>query len=161
MNSPERKGPVPLREILHRALLAYLDVRHDGLALQGAPRPVPIVIARIYDFGGARTLYRQRRPACRSLDGVTAIHATITPSRRCADCEVRPVCTPQVRVDLLIATQTYRCLLAYSSARNFLEYDARLRKEQLAIDCVDTEITVVDRGSWGELHFRRVERARA
>ena len=161
MDLPERKGLVPLREILERALLCYLDVRHDGLVLQGERKPVNIALARIYDFGGARTLYRQRRPVCRSLDGVTAIHASITPSRQCADCKFRQVCTPQVRVDLRIASQSYRGLLAFSSARNFLVYEARLRQEQLAIDRVDTQITVVDHGSWGELRFQRVDRPQA
>jgi hypothetical protein len=140
----------PIRAILHRVLFQYLDVTRDGLRLRGEERPMPVAVARILSFGGARTLYRQRSPSCRSLDGVVAI---TEPLRYCAECELRPACTPQVRLDLIVRGRGYRCLLAYTSAKNFLEYDARLRRDHITIDQVLTEINVVDRGSWGELRF--------
>jgi hypothetical protein len=44
-------------------------------------------------------------------------------------------------------------LLAYSSAPAFLDYKAELRQPGRRIEDVVTKITVVNRGSWGELRF--------
>ncbi len=141
----------PLREILHRALVRYLTVTPAGLLLQKGELPRPSVEARILGFGGARTLYRKRKPVCRSLDGVAAVTDA---DKVCADCEDREKCTPQVRLDLIVEQRALRCLLAFTSARNFLEYEARLRRDGVIIEEVLHQITVVDRGAWGELRFR-------
>ncbi len=141
----------PLREILHRALVRYLTVTPAGLLLQKGELPRPNVEARILGFGGARTLYRKRKPVCRSLDGVAAVTDS---DKVCADCEDREKCTPQVRLDLIVEKRALRCLLAFTSARNFLEYEARLRRDGVVIEEALHEITVVNRGSWGELRFR-------
>ena len=145
----------PLREILHRALVRYLTVTAAGLVLKKGEVPRPTVETRILGFGGARTLYRKRKPVCRSLDGVVAVTDT---DKSCADCVARGNCTPQVRLDLIVEQRALRCLLAFTSARNFLEYEARLRRDAVVIEQVLHEITVVNRGSWGELRFRLIER---
>lgn len=154
MESSDRSGLTPLRQILHRAAIQYLDVKATGLKIEGEPNPVRVVVARIYDFGGSRTLYRQRKPACRSLDGVLSITRA---NLQCADCPQRHPCTPQVRVDMLVGNQSYRLLLAFTSATNFLVYESTIRKLALDLDRIDTEIRVNDRGTWGELRFRRLE----
>lgn len=136
----------PLRELLFRASARYLQVHPSGLVLDGAPRDR--VAARILHHTGARTLYRGRRPHCRSLDGVTALNG-----QACADCHDRKHCTPQVRLDLLIDGRPYRLLLAYTSATNLLAYRALLRAQQRDLPDVTTSITVIDRGRWGELRF--------
>ena len=141
----------PLREILHRALVRYLTVKPAGLLLDKSELPRPDVEARILGFGGARTFYRKRKPECRSLDGVVAV---TDPDKVCADCEARERCTPQVRLDLIIERHAYRLLLAFTSARNFLEYEARLRRDGLLLEQTLHQITVVNRGNWGELRFR-------
>jgi hypothetical protein len=141
----------PLREILHRALVRYLTVRPSGFELEpGAPLR-PVVEARILGHGGARTLYERRRPKCRSLDGLRPVMGDT--SRECATCAERSRCTPQVRLDLIVDRRPYRTLLAYSSARAFLEYEAKLRLQRVAIEDVVTRIHVTNRGSWGELRF--------
>ncbi len=140
----------PLREILHRALVRYLTVTPTGLLLDKDERPRPTVEARILGFGGARTFYRKRKPVCRSLDGVVAV---TDPDKACAECEDRQRCTPQVRLDLIIERRALRCLLAFTSARNFLEYEARLRRGGVIIEQVLHQISVVNRGAWGELRF--------
>lgn len=150
----DRTGFAPLREILRRAALRYLDVRPAGLEIVGEPHPLRTVVARIYDFGGARTLYRQKKPACRSLDGVVSITRK---NQHCADCPQRHPCTPQVRIDLLVGAQSYRCLLAFTSATNFLVYESMIRRAGFEYDRVDTEITVIDRAAWGEMRFRRLD----
>lgn len=141
----------PLRAILHRALTRYLTVTPRGLMLAGECRPVPVAEARILGFGGARTLYRERKPVCRSLDAITSIDHE---DRDCAGCPDHGACTPQVRVDLVIDKHAYRLLLAFTSARNFLEHVGRLRQDGIDPLRIDHQILVVPRGSWGELRFR-------
>jgi hypothetical protein len=143
----------PLRDILHRALARYLTVRPSGFVLHDDGRPPRrSVEARILGYGGARTLYRDRKPDCRSLDGVASITHT---GRRCTGCELRAKCTPQVRLDLIVDYKPYRLLLAQTSARNFLEHEAHLRQAGIAIETIAHRIEVIDRGSWGELRFER------
>lgn len=145
----------PLRAILHRALTKYLTVTPRGLLLAGGGgRPAAVAEARILGFGGARTLYRDRKPVCRSLDAVVSVQQ---PERRCAGCADLDACTPQVRVDLIIDKHAYRLLLAFTSARNFLEHVGRLRREGIDPLSADHQIVVTPRGSWGELRFRVLE----
>lgn len=141
----------PLREILHRAIVRYLTVRPCGFELKPGERLQPVVLARILGHGGARTFYQNRKPKCRSLDGVRPVSDDT--DRSCADCRTRARCTPQVRLDLIVERQPFRLLLAYSSARAFLVYEAKLRQRHVAIEDIVTTISVVNRGSWGELRF--------
>lgn len=153
MKEPARSRPdvEPLREILHRALVRYLTVRPRGLEIQPGDRLRPVVEARILGYGGARTFYRDRKPICRSLDGVRPV--TGDTDRLCFECDARARCTSQVRLDLIVERRPFRLLLAYSSARAFLAYEAELRRRRIAIEDVVTTIAVVNRGSWGELRF--------
>lgn len=141
----------PLREILHRMLVRYLTVRPGGFELESGAPLRPVVEARILGHGGARTLYERRKPMCRSLDGLRPV--TGDTRRACAECAQRSRCTPQVRIDLIVDRRPYRLLLAYSSARAFLEFEAMLRQRPVAIEDVVSRIHVTNRGSWGELRF--------
>lgn len=141
----------PLREILHRALVRYLTVRPGGFELERGERLRPTIEARVLGFGGARTFYQERKPVCRSLDGLRPV--TGDTNRTCRECEARRRCTEQVRVDLIVERRAFRLLLSYSSARAFLVYDADLKRRGVAIEDVLTKITVTNRGSWGELRF--------
>jgi hypothetical protein len=141
----------PLRELLYRVLVRYLTVRPCGLELKPGDRLRPTVDARILGHGGARTFYQDRKPVCRSLDGLRPV--TGDTDRACVECESRARCTPQVRLDLIVERKPFRLLLAYSSARAFLVYEAELRQRRVAVEDVVTTITVVNRGSWGELRF--------
>jgi len=140
----------PLRAILHRAMVRYLSVKPRGFLLTTRGDPLPVIEARILSFGGARTLYKDRRPDCRSLDGV---HSAIHTGRRCATCEQKNDCTPQVRIDLLADAQALRLLLAHTSARNFLAYEADLRVKRISLDQPLHRLEVVNRGTWGETRF--------
>lgn len=156
MNEQRRSGDVEiLREILHRALVRYLTVRPGGFELQPGERLRRVVQARILGYGGARTFYQDRNPVCRSLDGIRPV--TGDTERTCRECEARARCTSQVRVDLLVDAQPFRLLLAYSSARAFLAYDAELLQRRVAIEHVLTKITVIDRRTWGELRFSALD----
>ncbi|MCP4209250.1 MAG: hypothetical protein GY767_19685 [Shimia sp.] len=140
----------PLRELLQRAQRRYLTVRPHGFELNPGTPLQPVLEARILGFGGARTRYQDRKPLCRSLDGIRPISED---QRTCAECRVRFRCTPQLRLDLLADTQPFRLLLAHTSAKNFLLYETELHQRGLALNDVLHRITVINRGSWGELRF--------
>ncbi|MBI4583150.1 MAG: hypothetical protein HY717_03925 [Planctomycetes bacterium] len=79
--------------------------------------------------------------------------------QRCAECPELKNCTSQVRVDLLVDRRVYRALLAYTSAQQFLIYTGVLLQKKLKTDKVITRISVINRGSWGELKFELIKKA--
>jgi hypothetical protein len=139
-----------LRDILQRMMARYITVRPLGIDLGNNTKLIPALNCRILDYGAARTLYRNRRPVCRSLNAVTAIKDA---NKLCQQCPDRDHCTGQVRLDLLFENCPYRLLLAYTSAKNFLLYTGKLAEKKIEIQTTDTKIVVVNRGSWGELRF--------
>lgn len=153
--SKRRDDLEPLRAILHRQMVRYLSVGPRGFLLERRGAPRPILEVRILSFGGARTLYKMRRPDCRSLDGV---HSASHTGRRCASCEKKNDCTPQVRIDLLVDARAFRLLLAHTSARNFLAYEGDLRVKGIPLDQPLHRLEVVKRGTWGEIRFSHKER---
>lgn len=145
------RDPSPLRAILHAAIAKYLTVTPRGLVLDGADAPVPVLVVRILAHGGARTLYRNRRPACRALDGIRSVTA---PDKTCATCVDLGDCTPQVRVDLVVDRRPYRLLLAFTSARIFLEYVATLEARGTDPRAGRHRVSVTSRGGWGEVRWQ-------
>ncbi len=143
-----------LRDIVQRMMARYMTIRPLGIDLGNRRKLIPALNCRILDYGAARTLYRQRRPVCRSLDAVTP---TGESKKLCQQCPDRKHCTGQVRLDLLFENSPYRLLLAYTSAKNFLLYTGKLTELKLEIQAIDTKIVVVNRGSWGELRFCRAD----
>jgi len=139
-----------LRDIVQRMMARYITVRPLGIDLGNNTKLIPVLNCRILDYGAARTLYRNRRPVCRSLDAVKAIKDA---NKLCQQCVDRDHCTGQVRLDLLFENCPYRLLIAYTSAKNFLLYTGKLVEKKIEIQTTDTKILVVNRGSWGELRF--------
>ena len=139
-----------LRDIVQRMMARYITVTPMGIDLGNNRKLIPALNCRILDYGAARTLYRNRRPVCRSLDAVKAIKDA---NKLCQQCVDRDNCTGQVRLDLLFENCPYRLLLAYTSAKNFLLYTGKLAEKKIEIQTTDTKIVVVNRGSWGELRF--------
>lgn len=142
-------NPKLLRDILHRAVARYLTVSPRGLHL--GREVVPTALGRILGWGPARTLYKDKKPICRSLDGTISVTHE---ERRCEECTFKSACTGQVRVDLLIRGRAWRLLLAYTSARNFLVYEAELKARKIVIEDVEHRLEVFDRGYFGEVRFR-------
>jgi hypothetical protein len=143
-----------LRDIIQRMMARYMTIRAHGIDLGNNRKLIPALDCRILDYGAARTLYRNRRPVCRSLDAVKAVKDT---TKLCQQCGDRDHCTGQVRLDLLFENCPYRLLLAYTSAKNFLLYTGKLVEKKLEIRSIDTKIVVINRGSWGELRFCRAD----
>jgi len=125
-----------------RILPGGIELPHHGKTLRSLP-------AQIRTWRPARTLYQNKLPQCRSLN---AIHS-ITQDRACITCPMRRPCTPQIYIELLYDHIPYRLLLAYTSARNFLTFNAQLRRKDLALDTTPVLLSVRDRGRWGELCF--------
>ena len=140
----------PLRALLHRAPARYLSVRPRGFERHAGDRLCPVIHARIIGYGSARTLYQQREAHCRSLDGLSPLSDS---NRHCAECQRRARCTAEVRLDLFVNAQPFRLLLAHTSAKNFLLYEAQLRQRGIALEQVLHRIAVLNRGVWGELCF--------
>ena len=141
--------PLPIREILSRVLPTYLRVLPEGLEIKPG-HIVSSLEAEILNWGMARTLYRDRKPFCRSLDGLRALKE----NRDCVSCSTRKACTPQVRLDLIHPAGVFRLLLAYTSMRNFLLFTDGFPNEKRSGEGLRILVTVVNRGRWGEIRFR-------
>jgi hypothetical protein len=142
------KPPRPIEDLLRMLLARYATVRPDGLVLDPRAAPVADVMAKLVRSGPARTLYAEKRPSCRSLDGVRSLTG-----RECATCPDRSGCTPQILLDVEIDRQPFRLLLSFTSAKNFLVLVDRLRRESRPLEGTVVRIRVVNRGRWGEVCF--------
>ncbi len=138
-----------LAEILRRETMRWLSVKPQGFQLEPG-RIVPVVRTRLVRYGAARTLYQQRRPICRSLDGVTSSQP---PGQRCASCPKRDRCTAQIRLDLDIDRRPYCILLARTSANNFIAHATHLERRGLSVHDAVHLLRVRRHGSWNEVCF--------
>lgn len=127
---------------------AYLKVLPDGLRLPDGKLQQRLS-GQILWSGPARTLYQDRQPVCRSLDGLQALKTNDS----CCSCQRRNRCTSQIRLDLLHSSGVLRLLLAYTSARNFLLFLSAFQTNGCPIEGAFVTITVLNRGRWGELRF--------
>lgn len=139
-----------LTEILVRTGARYLTVLAEGFQLQPGEQVLPHLDVHLVSFGDARTLYRGRRPICRSLDGLGSVSDA---RRQCPTCPDRKYCTPQIRVELLHDEEPWRLLLAYTSATNIVRYLALLNARRLDPAGVCTRLQVQTHGTWGEVLF--------
>jgi hypothetical protein len=149
----------PIREIIQRARNRFLTIRPGGFEFEKGHPPVPQIEARIPSFGGARTLYRNKKPHCRSLDGIKPIKSLSDENLSCAQCKLRSQCTPQVLLNLIAGNNPYRLLLANTSAKQFLIYINELQNRSLALENHVHLIRVINRKSWGELCFSTLRSA--
>jgi len=137
-----------LHDLFASSFARYLSVHPTGMLFPHG-RLCTSVEATVHKCRPARTLYRKKKPVCRSLDGITSIKE----ENDCASCPDRKDCTAQIYLEMLVDGVPYRLLLAYTSARNFMQFASRIGKQGL--DLTDTRIliSVRDRGRWGELCF--------
>ena len=137
-----------INDLFSSSFARYLSVHPTGLRFPYG-RICPSVEATMHRCRPARTRYRNRKPVCRSLDGITSIKD----GNDCASCPDRKNCTAQIYLEMTIEAVPYRMLLAYTSARNFMQFVSRIRKQGLDIENTRILISVRDRGRWGELRF--------
>jgi hypothetical protein len=137
-----------LNDLFASSFARYLSVQPTGIRFpRGLMRSS--LTATLLTCRPARTLYRNRRPLCRSLDGIHSLKE----HNSCAGCADRKDCTPQIHIDLLINQAPYTLLLAYTSARNFMRFASQLTHKGIAVENCEVLISVRDRGRWGELRF--------
>jgi hypothetical protein len=137
-----------LNDLFASSFTRYLNVQPTGLRFPHG-RLRCSVAATLLTCSPARTLYKNRKPICRSLDGVRSIKQEAS----CTSCPDRKDCTAQIHLELLIDAVPYRLLLAYTSARNFMQFASRLRQRGQDVEKAQVIISVRDRGRWGELRF--------
>jgi len=137
-----------LNDLFASSFARYLSIQPVGLRFpRGLLRSsVPATLLRC---SPARTLYKNRKPVCRSLDGVRSIRDETS----CSSCPKRNDCTAQIYLELLVDGVPYRLLLAYTSARNFMQFASRLKQRDQNVENAEVIISVRDRGRWGEVRF--------
>jgi hypothetical protein len=137
-----------LNDLFASSFARYLSIQPTGLRFpHGLLRSS--VSATLLTCRPARTLYKNRKPICRSLDGIHSINEEAS----CTSCTRRKDCTAQIYLQLLVDGLPYRLLLAYTSARNFMQFASRLRHRGQEVENAEAIISVRDRGRWGELRF--------
>jgi len=137
-----------LNDLFASSFARYLSIRPTGLRFpHGLLRST--VPATLLTCRPARTLYKNRKPICRSLDGIRSIkeHAS------CTACTQRKDCTAQIYLEVLVDGAPYKLLLAYTSARNFMQFASRLKQKGQDVENAEVILSVLDRGRWGELRF--------
>jgi hypothetical protein len=137
-----------LNDLFASSFARYLSIQPTGLRFpHGLLRSsVPAILMTC---SPARTLYKHRKPLCRSLDGVRSIKDETS----CASCANRKDCTAQIYLELMVDGVPYRLLLAYTSARNFMQFASRLTQQGINVENAPVIISVRDRGRWGEVRF--------
>jgi len=141
-------GPHLFRDIVHQSFCRYLTVTPSGFQMPSRKilQSVPV---QLLSFNHARTLYRDRKPICRSLDGIQSLNH----GRSCSSCLLRKNCTPQISLEFLHDHMPFRLILSYTSARNFLSFLASLRQNGQPLENAHVTLSVRDRGRWGEVCF--------
>lgn len=137
-----------LNDLFASSFARYLSVQPTGLRFPHG-RLRASVSATLRTCRPARTLYKNRKPICRSLDGVRSIEQQAS----CTSCADRKDCTAQIYLELLIDAVPYRLLLAYTSARNFMQFASRLSQQGQQVENAPVILSVRDRGRWGEVRF--------
>ncbi|MBI3272762.1 MAG: hypothetical protein HYZ53_27495 [Planctomycetes bacterium] len=135
-------------ELMCEMFARYVTVHPEGLELRSGDI-VASASARLLGSHPARTYYVDRKPNCRSLDGVRPLKGDQT----CAACVFRKKCTPQLCVDLLLNGIPERLLLAFTSLRNFLLFVEERRHKGAQVEGAQILLVVRNRGKWGEVCF--------
>jgi hypothetical protein len=146
----------PLREIISSVCSRYALLTPKGIILPTSSNPYNPLPVTIVTYKPARTRYVNKKPLCRSLNGIQSIndHAT------CVSCDYRRTCTPQIALEIQYKLVSFRIMLAYTSAKNFLAFLRTLHPANSHIENASVEISVIDRGKWGEATFNLARKER-
>lgn len=139
----------PLREIITASSSRYAQISPRGILLPSAASHYNPLSVTIVTYKPARTRYVNKKPICRSLNGIHSLQNDY----RCATCEYQRTCTPQISLEILYRSVPFRLMLAYTSAKNFLAFLRTLHAPHQRIEGAQIMISVLDRGKWGEARF--------
>lgn len=127
-------------------------LRPRGLQLYGEREPRDLVEAVVVGLGSGRTLWENRRPVCRSLDGLRSLSG-----RFCRECpRYLAGCQEQLFLILEVpgvaCTQKVSC--SYTNARKLAEFVEEQRGDVVGMRVL---LRTRDRGHWGELVIARAD----
>ena len=128
---------------------SFLRVQSQGFLLGN--RSFPSLLVNIKDASLVRKKFKDRKLVCYSPDGEFSKEGS-----RCKDCTEHG-CNSRIRLVLnpLDPSLPSPLLveLSFTSVRNFFEYESHLSQEGIPLYDTQTMISVVPRGSWGEIIF--------
>jgi hypothetical protein len=104
----------PLREIIAATSARYAQITPQGILLPSAASSYNPLAVTIVTYKPARTRYVNKQPVCRSLNGIQSLQDNF----RCATCDYRRTCTPQIALEILYRTVPFKLMLAYTSAKS-------------------------------------------
>jgi hypothetical protein len=139
----------PLREIIASVCSRYALLTPKGIVLPSSTNPYNPLSVSIVTYKPARTRYVNKKPVCRSLNGIRSLNDNSI----CVSCDYRRTCTPQIALEIQYRTVPFRIMLAYTSAKNFFAFLRTLYPTNFHIENASVEISVIDRGKWGEAKF--------
>ena len=144
----------PLREIIASAYSRYASLTPKGIVLPSSTTCYNPWTVTIVAYKPARTMYVNKKPFCRSLNGIQSLNE----SSLCVSCDYRRTCTPQIALEIQYQVIPYRIMLAYTSAKNYLSFIRLQYPAKNHIENAPVEISVIDRGRWGEATFALAQR---
>lgn len=139
-----------LQRLFPKASSAFLSVKPDGFLFQG--QALPDLSVFIEGFHLVRKRFDDHRHLiCFSPDGCFAKDGSL-----CDQC-TESSCLSRIRLSLQPSQHDLPAPLllelAFSSAANFLRYAEHLLANDIVISQTLTRLSVVPRGSWGEVLF--------
>ena len=147
------EGLSPLREIISSVCSRYALLTPKGIVLPSSTTPYNPLPATIVTYKPARTRYVNKKPVCRSLNGIQSLND----SAPCVSCDYRRTCTPQIALEIQYRIIPYRIMLAYTSAKNFMAFLRTLYTINKPFENALVDISVIDRGKWGEAMFSQAK----
>lgn len=148
MNNPLHVSA--LKEILEKSFSRYIRVLPNGFILPHENKIHPCLTVKLCCYYPARTWYQNKKPFCRTLDGISSVKNKKT----CNTCSSKNQCTPQICVEVLYQEIPLKLLLAYTSMRKFIEYVSKLKLAPQSPSAYLMTLSVLNRGKWGEINFK-------
>lgn len=136
-----------LKEILEQSFSRYIRVLPVGFLLPYKQEIQSSLTVMVSYFHPARTLYKEKKPSCRSLNGIFALKTKKT----CSSCIQKNQCTPQICLEFLYQGIPLKLLLAYTSMRKFIEFVSKHNFDSNNL----VTLSVLNRGKWGEVQFTK------
>jgi hypothetical protein len=137
-----------LEELITKTFSHYLRVLPQGFEIYPNYAEEEITV-KLLHYSPARTLYENKKPVCRSLNGISDLEN----KSECASCQKRIKCISQIYLEIEREGRSWRLMLSYTSAKNFMSFCSLLRQKKESILDIKLRLRVLDRGRWGEIRF--------
>lgn len=143
------------RRIINHHMIRYATLVSGGIVLPMSHTRLSSLKVEVIDYGESRTLYKEKKPVCRSFNGINPYHDG---SKKCGECAEELGCTPQVYLDCISSgtINSMRFMLSYTSAQNFIVFIQQNAIRNIDIKGKQIVISVKNHKSWGEAIFELV-----